>query len=94
MQDVELERLLALLVVGFGRVTLDGLALHFQAVRDQLTHSLFDTRQILGHKRRALVKIVIETVLDGRPNAKLHVIAEDVDYGMRQQVRGGVAKRS
>src|ERR1700674_856497 len=86
-QDVELERLLALLVVCFGFSAADGLAVHLEVLSDELPHASFEARQIFRHKRRVLEKIVIEPVLDRWTDRELDLAPERVDDRVCEQMR-------
>nr|BFE69548.1 hypothetical protein GCM10020092_028490 [Actinoplanes digitatis] len=58
---------------------------------DDLLHPLLELRQILGHERLGDVEVVVEAVLDRRPDAELR-LREDVLHGLGEHVRGRVAQ--
>ena len=88
--DLDLERIV------LGLEDLHGLGLrHLLAddgvvLGDDPLHLGLDLLEVLGRERPARVEVVIEAVLDGRPDADLHAREEALD-GVRAEVRRGVA---
>ena len=60
--------------------------------RDRLAHPLLDRRQVVGRQRPGQEEVVVEAVLDGRPDAELRA-REQVEDGLGQDVGGAVAHR-
>ena len=58
--------------------------------RDDLAHLLLDRRQVLGRKGRLAPEIVIEAVLDHRPDGDLRA-GKQLLHGLGENVRGVVA---
>jgi hypothetical protein len=56
----------------------------------EFAHALFDGLEVLGGEGAFVGKVVIETVLDDRPDGDLRLGEEFLD-GIGQQVRGGMA---
>ena len=57
---------------------------------DDLAHALLDPVQVLGNERLLDVEVVVEAVLDRRPDAQLR-LREQVLDGLGEHVRGRVA---
>ena len=65
-------------------------ALIGKLARLDLPHLLFDFLEVVGGERNGAVEVVIETVVDGRPDAELGLRVQ-FEHGSGQQVRGGMA---
>ena len=58
---------------------------------DDLLHALLEALEVLGRERRLDVEVVVEAVLDGRPDAELGVL-EGVLHRLREHVGARVAQ--
>ncbi len=67
------------------------LALNRQILLRDFRHPFFDGGEILGRERPLVREVVVEAVLDHRPDGHLR-LREELLHRMRQQVRGGVAQ--
>src|SRR6266478_1036907 len=89
--DLHLERLVALLEEADGLLA-GQLRAHERLVRfGQLPHSGFDPLEILGRERRGLGEVVVEAVLDGRPDGDLD-LGEELLHRLRHEMSGGVTE--
>ncbi len=70
-------------------VVADHAAAEELALLDDLPHLLLDLLQVLGGERLGHVEVVVEAVLDRRPDAELG-LREQVLHRLRQHVRGRV----
>ncbi len=69
------------------------LAAHERVVGlDRLRHALLDRREVLGRERPWQVEVVVEAVLDRRPDAELRA-REQVEHRLGHHVRRGMAHR-
>ena len=66
-------------------------ALHRQVLAHDLAHLLLDARQVGLADGLGELEVVVEAVLDGRPNGVLRA-REEADDGLRHHVRGGVTQ--
>jgi hypothetical protein len=87
VDDLELVRLV--LQLGSGLVIGDDPPGEALPLLDDLAHALLDPVQVLGDKRLLDVEVVVEAVLDRRPDAQLR-LREQVLDGLGEHVRGRV----
>ena len=59
---------------------------------DALAHPLLDRGQVVGRQRPGQLEVVVEAVIDDRPDPELRA-GEQVEHRLGQDVRGGVAHR-
>ncbi len=93
VDDLDLERLIALDQRGARR--LRGLLAELERVvgRDRFAHPLLDLRQVVRRQRSRQQEVVVEPVLDHRPDAELGA-REEVEHRLGQHVRRAVAHRT
>ena len=72
-----------------GLIAGNGLAQHRQIGLRQLLHALLDVLEVFRSETALVGKIVVEAVLDHRPDGHLGA-GEKLLHGLRQQVRGGM----
>jgi hypothetical protein len=89
VDDLGLEVLALALEQGDRRVLGHDAALHRQGFADDPGHLGLDLREVFGAERRGARKIVVEAVLDHRPDGDLGV-GKQALHGLGQQVRRGV----
>ena len=65
-------------------------ALVGEVARLKLPHFLFDLLEVFRRERRGAVEVVVETVVDGRPDAQLGFGIE-LEYGRGQKMGGRMA---
>ena len=59
---------------------------------DNLRHLGLDLREIIGRKRLVPVEVVVETVLDGRTDGNLHLVAVQFPDGQGHDMGGGMTE--
>ncbi len=92
VEDLDLVRLVALREEGPPLLRRQ-LATHERMVgRDRLGHARLDRRQVVGRQRPRQVEVVVEAVLDCRPDAELRA-REQVEHRLGHHVRRGMAHR-
>ena len=92
VEDLDLEGLAAGVEEGTALAERDFLADEGVVRGDGRAHSRLYRREIVGRERARQQEVVVEAVLDRRPDAELRVREESHD-GFRHDMRGGVAHR-
>ncbi len=92
VDDLDLERLVVLDLerAGVGRRQLA--QLERVVGGDALAHPRLDRREVVGGQRPGQLEVVVEAVVDDRPDPELRA-GEQVQHRLGQDVRGGVAHR-
>ena len=92
VDDLDLERLVALDEEGAGLVRASLAELERVVGGDALAHPRLDRREVVGRQRARQQEVVVEAVGDGRPDAELRA-REQVQDRLGHDVGGAVAHR-
>ena len=90
VDQLDLERLALLLEIALGLLAAHRRLDERPVARDDLAHALFDRGKILGRERRRAEEVVIEAVLDHRPDGDLRLRPQRL-HRLGEHVRGVVA---